>query len=187
MAYDSKYTGAEVEALLDEIGNYPLVSHGTADTTFVLTPNTMHIWAEVSAITLTLGTEESGKVNEYLFQFTSGATATTLTLPSDLVWANGEALAPEANKTYQVSIVNGYAVYSAFPLAVISFSINGTSYKAAVGMTWGEWVGSDWNTDGMFVMNDLITDGYDNAVVLNGAPVRVNDLIIDNTDYQLVP
>lgn len=114
MAYDSKYTGAEVEALLDKIGNYPLVSHGTADTTFVLTPNTMHVWAEVSALTLTLGTEESGKVNEYLFQFNSGATATTLSLPSTIVWANGEALTPEANKTYQVSIVNSFAIYTAF-------------------------------------------------------------------------
>ena len=65
-------------------------------------------------MTVTLGAEVEGRANEYLFQFTSGAAATTLTLPSALTWANGEALAPEANKTYQVSIVNGYAVYSAF-------------------------------------------------------------------------
>ena len=95
-------------------GAYAEVSHGTNDTTFELTPNTFHVWDEVASLTLTLGAETSGVANEYLFQFTSGATATTLTLPSDLVWANGEALAPEANKTYQVSIVNGYAVYIAF-------------------------------------------------------------------------
>lgn len=93
---------------------YPLVSHGTADTTLELTPNVMHVWGEVTALTLTLGAEVEGRANEFLFQFASGATATTLTLPSDLVWANGEALTPEANKTYQVSIVNGFAVYSAF-------------------------------------------------------------------------
>lgn len=114
MSYNSKYTGAEVEALLDGIGNYPLVSHGTADTTFELTPNTMHVWAEVSALTLTFGTEESGKVNEYIFQFTSGATATTLSLPSSIVWGNEEPLIPEAGKTYQVSIVNSFAIYTAF-------------------------------------------------------------------------
>lgn len=112
MSYNSKYTGAEVEALLDRVGNYPLVSHGTADTTFELTPNTMHVWAEVSALTLTLGTEESGKVNEYIFQFTSGVTATTLSLPSSIVWGNEEPLIPEAGKTYQVSIVNNIATYT---------------------------------------------------------------------------
>lgn len=93
---------------------YPLVNHGTSDATFELTPNVMHVWDEMSVLTLTLGEEVEGVVNEYVFQFESGATATTLTLPSDLVWANGEALAPEASKTYQVSIVNGYAVYLVF-------------------------------------------------------------------------
>lgn len=34
---------------------YSEVSHGTADTTFTLTPNTFHIWDEVSSLTLTLG------------------------------------------------------------------------------------------------------------------------------------
>ena len=91
---------------------YPLENHTEA--TLKITPNVLHVWGEVTALTVTLGAEVEGRANEYLFQFTSGATATTLTLPSDLVWANGEALAPKANKTYQVSIVNGYAVYSAF-------------------------------------------------------------------------
>lgn len=91
---------------------YPMESHTEA--TMEITPNVMHVWGEMAALTVTLGAEVEGRANEYLFQFTSGATATTLTLPSTLTWANGEALAPEASKTYQVSIVNGYAVYSAF-------------------------------------------------------------------------
>lgn len=91
---------------------YPMENHTEA--TLEIAPNVMHIWGEVAALTVTLGAEVEGRANEYLFQFTSGATATTLTLPSTLTWANGEALAPEANKTYQVSIVNGYAVYLVF-------------------------------------------------------------------------
>ena len=91
---------------------YPLENHTEA--TLEITPNVLHVWGEMSALTITLGAEVEGRANEYLFQFSSPATATTLTLPSDFVWANGEALTPEANKTYQVSIVNGYAVYSAF-------------------------------------------------------------------------
>ena len=61
---------------------YSLVNHGTSDTTFTLTPNTMHVWGTVTKLTLTLGSEQSDVVNEYLFQFTSGSTATTLSLPS---------------------------------------------------------------------------------------------------------
>lgn len=62
-------------------GAYSEIDHGTGDITFALTPNTFHVWDEVSSLTLTLGTETSGVANEYLFQFTSGSTATTLSLP----------------------------------------------------------------------------------------------------------
>lgn len=91
---------------------YPLENHTEA--TAEIAPNTFHVWDEVSALTLTLGAEEEGRASEYIFQFTSAATPTTLSLPSTLTWANGEALTPEVNKTYQVSIVNGLAVYTAF-------------------------------------------------------------------------
>lgn len=100
------------ELLITDYVSYP--RRNSTDTTLEIAPNVLHVWGEMTALTITLGAEVEGRANEYLFQFTSGATATTLTLPSTLTWANGEALTPEANKTYQVSIVNGYAVYSAF-------------------------------------------------------------------------
>lgn len=115
MSYNSKYKSSEIENLLDKVasgeigggGAYAEVNHGTSDTTFALTPNTFHVWDEVSALTLTLGSETAGVANEYLFQFTSGATATTLSLPSDLKWA--EDLFIEPNKIYQVSVLKGLA------------------------------------------------------------------------------
>ena len=86
-------------------GAYAEVSHGTGDTTFTLTPNTFHVWDEVTSLDLSFADETAGVANEYVFQFTSGATPTSLTLPDTIQWVNG---APniEANKTYQVSIVN---------------------------------------------------------------------------------
>ena len=73
MSYNSKYSGEQVENLLDLVasggtgggsgsssnssGVYIEVNHGTSDTTFTLTPNTFHIWDEVNALTLTLGDE----------------------------------------------------------------------------------------------------------------------------------
>lgn len=117
MSYNSKYTGEQVEELLDQIANgdigggtsgnvaYAKVDHGISDTVFALTPNTFHVWDTVSSLTLTLGTETSGVASEYLFQFTSGGTATTLSLPSDIKWS-GEDPIIEPNTIYQISILN---------------------------------------------------------------------------------
>jgi hypothetical protein len=87
-------------------GAYAEVNHGTSDTTFTLTPNTFHIWDEVEILDLTLGSETSGVANEYLFQFTSGSTPTSLVLPDDIKWAN-DGLIIEADKIYQISILKG--------------------------------------------------------------------------------
>lgn len=89
-------------------GGVSVVEHGTADTTFTLTPNVLHKWGEVATLTLTLAAETSGVLNEYMFQFTSGTTPTVLTLPETVKWI-GESTV-EASKTYQVSIVNNLAV-----------------------------------------------------------------------------
>lgn len=85
-----------------------VVDHGTADTTFTLTPNVLHKWGEVATLTLTLGTPTDGVVNEYMAQFVSGTTATILTLPDTVKWIGDNTI--EADKTYQVSIINNLAV-----------------------------------------------------------------------------
>lgn len=89
-----------------------LVNHGVNDTTFSLTPNVLHIWDTVEALTLTLVSGLDNKVNEYTFQFTSGATATTLSLPSSVKFPS--ELTIEANKIYQISIVNNLALISSW-------------------------------------------------------------------------
>ena len=86
-------------------GAYSEVNHGTADTTFTLTPNTFHVWDEVASLTLSFGDEIAGIANEFLFQFTSGATATSLSLPSVVEWVGGIPTI-EPNKVYQCSIIN---------------------------------------------------------------------------------
>lgn len=86
-------------------GAYTEVNHGTSDTTFTLTPNTFHVWDEVGALTITLGGETSGVANEFLFQFTSGSEATTLSISDDIKWT--EDLIIEPNRIYQVSILKG--------------------------------------------------------------------------------
>ena len=90
------------------IGGIPVTDHGTDDTTFELTPNVLHKWGEVASLTLTLGAETPGVVNEYMFQFTSGAVATQLSLPDTVKWTSTPEIA--ANTVYQVSIVDNLAV-----------------------------------------------------------------------------
>lgn len=88
-----------------------VVNHGTDDTTYSVTPNTLHIWGTVASLTLTLATPTDATiVNEYMIQFTSGSTATTLSLPASLSWY-GSAPSIEANKTYQISIINNVGIW----------------------------------------------------------------------------
>lgn len=115
-------------------GAYSEVNHGTSDTTFTLTPNTFHVWDEVASLTLDLGSETSGVANEYLFQFNSGATATSLTLPDDIKWANDTPPTIEPNVIYQVSILKGLASvleFSNAPALIenkVTVSISGNKY-----------------------------------------------------------
>lgn len=51
---------------------------------------------------------------EYIFEWLSGTSGTTLVLPSNIKWMNGDVPTFEANKKYQVSIVNNLAVAAAF-------------------------------------------------------------------------
>ena len=95
-------------------GAYALVEHGTNDTTYTLTPNTFHVWGEVTSLTLTFGEEQSGVANEYLFQFECGEEATTLALPDCIIWANDDTPVIESKCTYQVSILNGFATFMKF-------------------------------------------------------------------------
>lgn len=104
--YDLNMPGEEAGKRLEAVPT--VVDHGTADTTFELTPNVLHRWGEVASLTLTLGEETPGMVNEYMFQFTSGATATQLQLPEAVRWNATPEVA--ANMVYQVSIVDNLAI-----------------------------------------------------------------------------
>lgn len=88
---------------------YAEVNHGTGDTTFTLTPNTFHVWDEVAELDLSFGEEIEGVANEYIFQFSSGSTPTTLALPDTIKWVNDTIPVISKRKTYQVSVLGGLA------------------------------------------------------------------------------
>lgn len=166
-------------------GAYAEVNHGTSDTTFTLTPNTFHVWDEVSALTLTLGSETAGVANEYLFQFTSGATATTLTLPDDIKWT--EELVIEANRIYQISILKGLASVLSWEntpgVTLITFYYNSTPYQAEEGMTWSEFIDSRYNTGGFYTEYGSVFTDYYNMVYHNYNAIAPTTQIVANAFY----
>lgn len=78
----------------------------TSDTAVTLQPNILYVFPEMASLTVSLGTPTDNNVaNEYHFFFTSGSTATTLTLNDVL----SDAYSIESNMKYEVSILEGVA------------------------------------------------------------------------------
>lgn len=113
------FTGAvsaEYDGSTEQTVNIPESSGSSADiprqemqntdTTVTLDPNKLYVFPEMTSLTVTLATPSDPNVaNEYHFFFTSGATATTLTLNDVL----SDAYSIEANMKYEVSILEGVA------------------------------------------------------------------------------
>ena len=68
----------------------------------------------------------------------------------------------------------------------IKFTIDGTSYEADEGMTWGEWVNSAYNSGGFVIQEQKIM--RNNFVVRNnsGGDQLSSDYIVSGTSYSLV-
>ena len=71
---------------------------------------------------------------------------------------------------------------------LITFIVNGTEYQAEEGMTWGEWVDSEYN-----VNRDFEIDPFDNSIAHGSRYVSndedyifASDIIQEGYDYVLV-
>ena len=86
----------------------------------VLKPNKYYILtATYPSLTITLdenGTsgEDANYVNEYCIQIPISATTTSVALPNNIKWANGEIPTFENGCTYQISIINGFGICTKF-------------------------------------------------------------------------
>lgn len=92
---------------LENKTNFKLINE-TA-TTKTISPNIYYKWGEVAELNITLGDVANDDiVNEYMIEFISGATPTNLVLPADLKYE--EKLVIEANKIYQIDIINNIVI-----------------------------------------------------------------------------
>jgi hypothetical protein len=62
---------------------------------------------------------------------------------------------------------------------LISFIVNGSTYQAEDGMSWEEWVSSDYNVDGFYLQYDYICTG-DNLQLL----YRYGEMIQANSNME---
>ena len=89
--------------------NYSVEVVESTSSTQEIQPNKFYKFGEVSSLNITLAAiTDTTQLNEFMFEFISGATATTLTLPSTVKWLETPTI--EANKTYQCSIVNNIGI-----------------------------------------------------------------------------
>lgn len=72
-----------------------------------------HFTGALTSLTITLNPPASWMLAQYHFDFESGSTAPTVTLPGTVTMQGG-TFAPEASKRYEVDILNGYGVSMAW-------------------------------------------------------------------------
>lgn len=112
IAVENGFVGTEAEWLASLKGekgadgkNYQVEIIESAETTLELQPNKFYMFGEVTELNLSLAEiTDNTQLNEFMFEFISGETATTLILPDTIKWAETPSI--EANKIYQCSIVN---------------------------------------------------------------------------------
>ena len=87
-----------------------VIQHLSSENNVTIEPNVLHVWEEISALTIALEPVEDATINEYMFEFVSGSTPTSLSIsvPTGypaIKWPKDWT--PEANKIYQVSVLDG--------------------------------------------------------------------------------
>lgn len=102
LPYTKPELPSEVDCVLDNMN----LGYG-----YGILPNILYNFGEIDQLKVGFIEEEVDKANEYKFSFISGETATVLTLPSSVKWVN--ELTVEANKRYEISVVDNVALWCA--------------------------------------------------------------------------
>ena len=101
-----------------DVGAAPAVTEVTVSTAGAVTQaldagKIYHFTGALTSLTITLNAAGTGVIPQYHFDFDSGSTAPTVTLPGTVTMQGG-TFTPEASKHYEVDILNGYGVSMAW-------------------------------------------------------------------------
>ena len=86
-------------------------------TTVTIEPNKMYVYSGstgLTTLTVKKGTDVANKVNHYFVRFKTGTSFSVVWSGFSLTWYGGTAPTWESNKTYEVSIIDNFAVYGEF-------------------------------------------------------------------------
>lgn len=104
-------TGQSLQDTLKEIVNaFTFTDEATAQPAGGMLPGVLYNLGVISTRTTIALAAGVGEVNHYYFTFDIGATLPSITWPA-LEWAWGAPPSVAENKHYEVSILNGYAIY----------------------------------------------------------------------------
>ena len=104
------FTGIKGEK--GDMGKYTVVSQTLEEVE--IQPNVLNVWGDMERISVTFSEGEAGVANEYMMQFSCGDNPLTFTLPDGVSWMWDEEPEFESGYTYQVSVLNGLAVWAGF-------------------------------------------------------------------------
>lgn len=101
-----------------DVGAAPAVTEVTVSSTGAVTQaldagKIYHFTGALTSLTITLNAAGAGIIPQYHFDFDSGSTAPTVTLPGTVTMQGG-TFTPEESKHYEMDILNGYGVYAAW-------------------------------------------------------------------------
>lgn len=112
----STSTMGSVYTRLEELEALVTATETISGTTPTITPeaNTIYQCGELSSLTIT----NPPATGAWSVVFTSGATATTTTIPASILGL--EDFAPEANTIYEINVLDNRAVWSGWPLPEVT-------------------------------------------------------------------
>lgn len=160
-------------------GATPIPVINTTATTQAISPNKMYVWSEApTSLVITLDPPtNSSIVNEYLMEFP--IYNTTISLPSNIVWANDNAPTFNNGSVLQLSIVNNKGVWTEFKNVYTppTYTVDGTFYKDGT---------SDGNT--VYFSNGagiatITINGYDTFTVYVRHSNGYNDNVENEGEY----
>lgn len=101
---------------------------------------------------------------------------------------NGTSLLGSGNIAIEVDSITNAEIEALFvEVTLISFTFGDTTYQAEEGMTWGEWVASEYNTDGFTQTSPGIyiygPHGEEVRDALHHHLVSASDEIVANATY----
>ena len=110
-ALDSKAAAADLANKAEKVTEVTNSSTGAVSLALDA-GKTYHFTGALTALTITLNAAATGQLAQYHFDFDSGSTAPTLTLPNTVTMPGGFTV--EASKHYEIDILNSYGAVMAW-------------------------------------------------------------------------